>query len=251
VALKIAQKIIVILLYIGFSYLYAQNPDIWFNEANKAYTEGDYQQAVDLYSKILEQGIESGEVYFNMGNSYYKMNDIGRAILYYEKAKKYIDGDPALEQNLQLARLRIVDKIEPIPQLFIVEWWSTITHIFSLNSLLWLCISLFSIVILLIIINLLHARQYLRRLIWSSAALSVLIFVITLSRIYEFETTQFGVILEKKVSVVSEPDIGGTEVFILHEGTKVKINRMLNEWLEISIPDGKTGWLRNNYLEVI
>jgi SH3-like domain-containing protein len=69
--------------------------------------------------------------------------------------------------------------------------------------------------------------------------------------IYEFETTKFGVILQEKVSVVSEPDIDGTEVFILHEGTKVKINRTLDNWLEISIPDGKIGWLQESSLEII
>jgi tetratricopeptide (TPR) repeat protein len=249
--LKIAQQIILILVILGTSFLYAQDPGVRFNEANKVYADGDYQYAIGLYSKILEQGIESGEVYFNLGNAYYKINDMGRAILYYEKARKYIDGDPALEQNLQLTQLRIVDKIEPIPELFIVEWWSTFIHVFSLDTLLWLCFAIFSILVLLIIINLLYSRQFIRRFIWAATAVFLLIFVITFSLIYEFETTQFGVILEEKVSVISEPDIGGTEVFILHEGTKVKINRMVNDWFEITIPDGKTGWLKETSLEVI
>jgi len=231
--------------------LQAQDPDSEFNEANNAYAEGDYQNAIERYSAILHHGIESGEVYFNLGNAYFKTNDLGRAILYYEKASKFIEGDPALKQNLQLSRLRIVDKIEPIPELFIFEWWTTLTHLFSLDTLLWLCIAVFSILILLIIVNLLYGRQYIRQIIWVTSAFCILIFVITFSHLYEFETSQFGVILEEKVSVISEPDIGGTEVFILHEGTKVKINRLLNNWLEITIPDGKTGWLRETSLEVI
>ena len=125
------------------------------------------------------------------------------------------------------------------------------TRVFSLETLLWLSFSIFSILITLIILQILYTRQFLRRIIWVTTVLFVLIFVITISQIYEFETWQFGVILEEKVSVVSEPGIGGTEVFILHEGTKVKVNRMLNDWLEISIPDGKTGWLRETSLEVI
>jgi len=250
-ALKIAQQIIFFLFVIGSSVLIAQDPDGRFGQANKAYADGDYQNAIELYSTILNQGIESGEVYFNLGNAFFKTNDIGRAILYYEKASKFLEGDPALEQNLQLSRLRIVDKIEPIPELFIFEWWTTLTHLFSLDTLLWLSIAVFSILILLIIVNLLYGRQYIRRFIWVTFALCVLIFVITFSLLYEFETTKFGVILEEKVSVISEPDVGGTEVFILHEGTKVKINRLLNDWLEITIPDGKTGWLREKTLEVI
>jgi tetratricopeptide (TPR) repeat protein len=244
-------KIILVLSIAAASVAYAQDPDIVFNEANKAYAEGDYQTAIELYSTILNRGVEGGEVYFNLGNAYFKTNEIGRAILYYEKAAKFIEGDPALEQNLQLSRLRIVDKIEPMPVFFIVEWWTTLTHILSLDTFLWLCIILFSILILFIIMNLLYRNQYLRHLIWTTTALSILIFVITFSLIYEFETTQFGIILEEKVSVVSEPDISGTEVFILHEGTKVKVNRTLNDWLEISIPDGKTGWLRETSLEKI
>jgi len=250
-ALKIAQQIIFILIIIGISVLHAQESGNRFNEANKAYAEGDYQTAIKLYSIILEQGIESGEVYFNLGNTYYKMNDLGRAILYYEKAAKFIKGDPALEQNLQLTQIRIVDKIEAIPKLFIEDWWSTLTHVFSLDTLLWISIILFSVLIMLIIVNLLYTKQFLPRFIWAMTLLFVLIFVVTLSLIYEFETSQFGVILVEKVSVISEPGIGGTEVFILHEGTKVLINRMLNEWLEISIPDGKTGWLKDTSLEVI
>ena len=222
-----------------------------FDKANQAYADGDYQNAIIAYKAILEQGIESGEVYFNLGNSCYKTNDIGRAILYYEKARIFIEGDPALEQNLKLAQLKIVDEIEPIPELFLVQWWDLVTHQFSLDTLLWLDFAIFSILILFIIFYILFTKQYLRRIIWIISLLFLLIIIVTSSLIYEFETSQFGVILEEKVSVVSEPGIGGTEVFILHEGTKVRINRILNEWLEITIPDGKTGWVQKISLETI
>jgi hypothetical protein len=79
----------------------------------------------------------------------------------------------------------------------------------------------------------------------------IIIFIITVGQIYEFETSKFGVILEEKVSVVSEPGLSGTEVFILHEGTKIKINRILDDWFEISIPDGKTGWLKASEIGII
>lgn len=248
---KIKYLLIFILSTTCFVSLHGQDPIAMFQVANNAYAKGDYQGAIEHYSAILDQGVASGEVYFNLGNAYFKINDLGRAILYYEKASKFIEGDPALEQNLQLSRLRIVDKIEPIPELFIFEWWTTLTHLFSLDTFLWLSLGVFSVLILLIIVNLLFTRQYIRQFIWFTSGFCILIFVITLNLLYEFETTQFGVILEEKVSVISEPDTGGTEVFILHEGTKVKINRLVNNWLEISIADGKTGWLRDTALETI
>jgi tetratricopeptide (TPR) repeat protein len=247
--LKSVQQIILFILFT--SILNAQDLDDRFSAANKAYADEDYQLAIGLYSKILEEGIESGELFFNLGNAYYKTNSLGRAILYYEKARKYIEGDPALEQNLKLVQLRIVDKIDPVPALFIIEWWDQLIHVFSLDIWLWLSLAIFSIFALLIVGQLLSSRRVFYQLIWATSFLFVLILIITLSVIYEFETTKFGVILDEKVSVVSEPDLGGTEVFILHEGTKVKINRILDNWLEISIPDGKTGWLEQISLEII
>jgi tetratricopeptide (TPR) repeat protein len=249
--LKSIKHDIFILFILFISILNAQDLDRIFNSANQAYADEDYQKAIELYSNILEEGIESGEVFFNLGNAYYKINDLGRAILYYEKAKKYIEGDPALEQNLKLAQLRIVDKIEPIPKLFIIDWWDQLIHIFSLDIWLWLCLGIFLILALFIAGLLLYSRRIFYQLIWTTSFLFILILIITLSVVYEFETTKFGVILDEKVSVVSEPDIDGTEIFILHEGTKVKINRNLDSWMEISIPDGKIGWLKQSSLEVI
>ena len=242
---------LILFAFCANAMLFAQDPVLLFEEANRIYAQGDYQSAVDLYLKIIEQGVESGEVYFNLGNAYYKLDQIGFSILYYEKAKKYIEGDPALEQNLALARLKIVDKIDSIPKIFIEEWWYEVLHFTSINTMLWISFSLFTLSVLLLIIQILYNRPIFRRVMWILISIFLIIALLSVSRIYEFETSEFGVILEEKVSVFSEPGLGGTEVFILHEGTKVSINRGLDDWYEISIPDGKTGWLRSNTLETI
>jgi len=231
--------------------LFSQSPEVLFENANQAYVSGDYQNAVDLYQKILLQGIESGEVYFNLGNAYYKQNTVGLAILYYEKSRKYLEGDPALEQNLKLARLRIIDEIDEIPKLFIEEWWYAITHLLPMNILLWITLILFSVFIIFVIMQLLLKRHVLRKFVWISLSVFIFVLILTISQIYEFETSLFGIILEEKVSVVSEPDLDGTEVFILHEGTKVRINRELGDWIEVTIPDGKTGWMKSSDLGLI
>lgn len=241
----------IIFIFFFGNAIQAQNPELLFEEANRVYAQGDYENAVNLYQKIVERGIESGEVYFNLGNAYYKLNEIGLSILYYEKAKKFIEGDPALEQNLALVQLKIVDKIDAIPKLFIEEWWHELLHFTSMNTMLWTCLFLFTLTIILIIFQILNRRSVWSRLIWIVTTVFLIMVILTLSRIYEFETLEFGIILEEKVSVLGEPDINGTEVFILHEGTKVSINRMLDGWYEISIPDGKTGWLQSNILATI
>ena len=120
----------------------AQSPEILFEGANKAYASSEYQEAIKLYQKILQQGVESGEVFFNLGNAYYKQNSIGQSILYYEKARKYLENDPGLEQNLNLAKLRIIDEIDEIPRLFVEEWLYEFTHMFSMTLLLWMKMAL-------------------------------------------------------------------------------------------------------------
>ncbi len=231
--------------------LMAQTPEIVFESANQAYASSDYQEAINLYQKILQQGVESGEVFFNLGNAYYKQNAIGQSILYYEKSRKYLEGDPGLEQNLKLANLRIIDEIDEIPRLFIEDWWYELIHLFSMNILLWLTFLFFSTFAIFIIMHILLDRRALRNFIWISFSIFSFLLILTIGHIYEFETSKFGVILEEKVSVVSEPDLDGTEVFIIHEGTKVRINREREKWLEITIPDGKTGWLKSSNLGLI
>jgi tetratricopeptide (TPR) repeat protein len=250
-SLKYNSILLIIFLALPFGSLFSQNPESLFEEANQAYASGDYQNAIVLYQQILQQGIESGEVFFNLGNAYYKQNMIGLAILNYEKSRKYLEGDAALEQNLQLARLKIVDEIDEIPKLFIDIWWYEISHLVSMNALLWLTLFLFTLFIITLIMQLFLKRRTMRKFVWISFSVFIFILILTIGQIYEFETSSFGVILEQKVSVVSAPDEDGTEVFILHEGTKVQVNREMGEWMEITIPDGKTGWMKSSHLGLI
>jgi tetratricopeptide (TPR) repeat protein len=219
--------------------------------ANKAYADGKYQQAVDFYEQILQKRLASGELYFNLGNAYYKLNQIGKAILYYEKAEIYLTGDDALEQNLKIARLKIVDRIEPVPVLFLVEWWTTALNLLSFPALAWTCFGLFTLVFIWWAVYLLLSRRLFIRLTWITGVIFVILLVIFTGKIYQFESSQYGIILADKISVAGEPTLTGQELFILHEGTKVRINRSLDGWYEISLADGKTGWIKADGLEII
>jgi tetratricopeptide (TPR) repeat protein len=241
----------VIFLFLCFITISAGEWDDYFKNANQAYSEGKYQEAISNYENIIKLGKESGEVYFNLANSYYKMDEIGQAILYYEKAAHYLEGDEALAQNLKIARLKIVDKIQPIPRLFIVEWWEKILHSFSINVYAWLSLGLFTFLLLFIILYVIFNKYILRKFVWILSVLFIIILTLFISRIYESETQKFAIILADKVSVAGEPNLNSTEVFILHEGTKVQIIRTIGDWAEITIADGKAGWLRLNSLGVI
>ena len=231
--------------------VFASEWDVYLKEGNKAYSEGNYEEAVVHYSKIIDNNIESGELFFNLGNAYYKLDEIGKSIYYYEKSLNFIEGDESLDQNLKIARLKIIDKIEPIPKLFIFEWIDSIMRILSIENWGWLSLILFFFVAVIFSLYLLITKRILFQFSWIFLILFSISIIVFVSRIYLFESYQFGIIFEKKIAVMSEPNLGASEVFILHEGTKIKINRKLNGWLEISIADGKTGWCKSNLIGII
>lgn len=241
----------VIILLLLINSLISAEWDQYFTQGNQAYADGKYEEAIEYYDKILEKNIVSGEVYFNLGNCYYKLDQIGQSILYYEKAKKYLSGDEALEQNLKIAQLKTIDEIEPIPKLFLVNWWEKIINLLSINRLGWITLILFIITSVFISLFILMRRRFWLRLIWISVIFLTVFIIIYAGRIYEVETTKFGIIFDNKISIKSEPNLGAAELFILHEGTKVKINRDIDDWIEITIADGKTGWCKSHSIGII
>ena len=241
----------ILIIMLSFQVLSASEWDVYLKEGNKAYSDGKYEEAATQYSKILENDFESGELYFNLGNAYYKLDEIGKSIYYYEKALKFIENDEALEQNLKIARLKIIDKIEPIPKLFIWVWIDSVIHLLSIENWGWISLALFCLTAIIFSLYILFANRLLFRFSWIFMILFSISVVIFIGRIYLFETNEFGIIFETKIAVMSEPNLGAAEVFILHEGTKIKVNRKLNDWIEISIADGKTGWCRANSVGII
>lgn len=241
--------ILIIIFFV--QVIHASEWDVYFKEGNDAYADGKYEDAITNYLKIIENNVESGELYFNLGNAYYKMDEIGKSIYYYEKAQKFLEGDEALEQNLKIAQLKIIDKIEPIPRLFVWDWIDGIIKILSIENWGWLSLILFFVMAIIFSSYILFVNRFLYRFSWLFMILFSISIIIFVGRIYLFESNEFGIIFEKKIAVMSEPNLGASEVFILHEGTKVKINRELNDWIEISIADGKTGWCKSSSIGII
>jgi tetratricopeptide (TPR) repeat protein len=231
--------------------LVAQTNSDFFNEANRLYADGKYTEALEKYESILKLGYESGELYFNIGNSYYKLREIGKAILYYEKAAKYLAGDEALERNLTIARLQIVDTIEPIPRLWLITWKEELLTLLSANLIAWSTFILFLMLSLDIAYYILKRSKSARRAGWIISILWFLVLIVFIAKINELETRQYAIITSPKISVISEPSLSGTEVFVLHEGTKVRINRRVDTYAEITLADGKTGWIKLERLGMI
>lgn len=234
---------------------YADSYGGLFQQANQLYQSGDFAKAIETYEQILNEGYESGELYYNLANAYYKAGRVAESILNYERAKRLLPGDEDVEHNLQVANLLVVDRIEAMPHLFLVDYWDGFKNYFSLNGLTTLVVAFYFLVIVSIGVFVL-ARDYLIRS-WSFIIGAVALFFFLLFatvfvlRIYQSGYEQYGVLFSDIVTVKSSPDEKGTDVFVLHRGVKVEITDELSDWVKIRLADGKVGWMKKEMMEVI
>lgn len=248
-------RFILILALIGFSPAQSDEWQYYFRQGNQHYQEGDYEEAVKSYRKIIDYGYESGALYYNLGNAYFKLDEMGRARLAYERAKKFLKGDEALEQNMKMVELRLVDQINPPPELLLSIWWNAILNLFNMRVLTFIVLFLMWVLLIAGAFRLYRIRRGRRDSLKPLFIVVLLLFIffsiLYIQKIYILETEQFGVILTDKVTLRAEPTASGTELFVIHEGSKVEIKRVVNDWLEVQLVDGKTGWLLRSTLEII
>jgi tetratricopeptide (TPR) repeat protein len=235
--------------------MFAINPDSLLVTANNAYNQGLYDSAINTYNKVISDGIESGELYYNMGNAYYKNNDVASAILYFEKAKKLLPNDEDIQYNLNIANSMIVDKIEKVPELFYNTWWNHLYNIMDTDT--WTIFALISFAFLVIAIGFfIISRQRSSRKL--SFYIGVLILVITIAssamayqKYYFSIENKEAIVFDSSITIKSSPTQNSVDLFVIHEGTKVKIIDSIDNWTEIKIQNGSTGWLPNKAIKVL
>ena len=224
-------------------------------EADSAYVRGQYQQAIADYEELLKQG-GSAELYYNLGNAYYRTENITKAVLNYERALLLSPGDRDIRFNLQIARSKTIDKIVPESEMFFITWYHALVNLMSVDA--WARVALISLalVIVLLLVYLFASRIWLRKVGFFCGLVLLALFV--LSNIFAWQQKQNllfrkgAIIMAPSVTVKSTPAKNGTDLFILHEGTKVSItDSSMRGWLEIRIADGKEGWIERNKLEEI
>jgi len=231
------------------------SPEVLMENASKLYSTGKYEKAADLYKKIIETNGDSFEAYYNLGNSKYKMDEIASAILYYEKALKIKPGDKDTRFNLELCEAKIVDKIVPVGKFIIVRWYESIGNNFNSNS--WAIISLivFFITIISLLLYFFSRYRWLKKTGFYSSLISLLFTILCLSftagKYRDAKYPDKAIIFTPTVTVKSSPDASGTDLFILHEGTKVRIKSVIGNWKEIELIDGNVGWIESMHLRII
>jgi hypothetical protein len=235
--------------------VYSQEARTLFYNGNRFYAEGQYEQALQEYGKIIESGVESGELHYNIGNVFFKLNRLGEAVLHYEKARKFIPDDEDLLSNIELINISLVDRITPIPEIFYIRYWNAFRGIMSIGQ--WKVLffigwfSAASFIILLFLITGAKTRRMLKAGLIASILVSVLVGAVFVSDIIMDRGNQSGIVMLPEVSAFASPSETGTEVFMIHEGAKVTIKRSMNNWIEVRLADGNVGWIPFDSIEII
>ncbi len=222
-------------------------------KGNRQYLNGEYEQAVETYRSIIDSGYTSAELYYNLGNAYYKSHDITMALVNYERAKILDPKDTEIQHNLEVAREFVVDRIEVLPEFFLRKAY--IGFVKSLDADVWALISAGSFVLALVLLlfYFFSKKMGIRRLsFWSAMlffflTLSTLLFAAQQNRLITRHNQ--AIVITPSVTIKSSPDeVSGTDLFLLHEGTKVTVDDKLGEWREIVLSDGNRGWLKESDL---
>ena len=224
-------------------------------EADSAYIRGQYQQAIKDYEMLLKQGA-SADLYYNLGNAYYRSENITRAVLNYERALLLSPGDRDVRFNLQIARAKTIDKIVPESEMFFFTWYRSLVSLMSVDAWAWTALIALALLIVLLLVYLFSERIWLRKIGFFGGF--VLLILFALSNLFAWQQKQDllfrkgAIVVSPSVTVKSTPAKNGTDLFILHEGTKVSItDGTMKGWMGIRIADGKEGWIESNMIEEI
>ncbi|MEQ8623717.1 MAG: tetratricopeptide repeat protein [Vicingaceae bacterium] len=226
-----------------------------FKAANKLYEEGKYQNASEQYNQLIDKGYISDDIHYNLANSYFKMNDIAPAILNYEKALKINPNNKDAANNLALANEKTVDKIEQVPELFFYRWIDSILNIMSLNAWSKLSVVLFFLAFICFALYLFTTTLTLKKVGFYAFSIMLILgftsWLMAAKQKHSLEAKNYAIVMNPTVNIVSSPSKGSSQLFVLHEGSKVKIKEETEDWFRVALPNGNEGWIDKVDVEVV
>lgn len=227
----------------------------YFQQATENYQQENYQQALANYMEIVDNGNQGAVLFYNIGNCYFKLNEKAESLLWYERALRLDPSNEDIKHNIYYVNQALIDKIDAMPELFFTRWWNNLSQSMTSNG--WAVSSivflfLFCMFFLLVFIS---RRRWLRS---TSMLFSILFFLFFLSTILFSRKEQMryvknpeAIIMQSVAIAKSTPTASGADLFVIHEGLKVKIADRVGEWYEIKLPNGEKGWLEASDLEII
>jgi tetratricopeptide (TPR) repeat protein len=231
------------------------SPAQLFADANQAYQKGEFESAEMAYRKLVDAGVDSGTVYYNLGNACFKQKRLGEAIYYWQKARRRMPGDRDVRENLDLANLMIVDRIEIPSPPFPVRVLSRFAGLLSATEESWLVLILFSAANIL-------AGAYVLARNWRVAIRLLVGVVVTTTlfavfgaslawKIYRESSTREGIVVEAKADIRSGPGNDNVTVFTVHEGIQLQVRGSAGAWYQVTLPNGWSGWVQSQAVRIL
>lgn len=224
-------------------------------QAEQFYAEGKYADAADIYNKLLAEGMESAALYYNLGNCYYKLGENTKAILNYERSLLLDPRDGMTRYNLKMAQHAIVDKIEVLPELFLVRWYKSMITYFSADQWGYISVALFILFLIMAALFFYSRSIGVKK---TGFVVGIIAFFLTIASIYfamrqdsRVSEREYAIVTTPSVTVKGAPDNSGTSLFLVHEGLKVRLVGELGSWYNIRLADGNEGWVMKTDLEKI
>lgn len=248
------RKVVLYIAFFSFFWTFAQNEAL-FKSANDAYNEGDYVKAADRYLEILEKGEHSAELYFNLGNAYYKLNQIAPSIYYYEKALLLKPSDSEIKNNLAYSQNMTLDAIEILPETGLSNLYKRFTGFLSFDQWAKTAVIFMILFVLLYIAFYFFKYSTRKRIAFIGSLLALLLSVVSIVFAFieyeDFKLDNPAIVFSQESQVKTEPNNRSQQAFVLHEGTKVNVLEELGEWKKIQLADGKTGWIATESIKLL
>jgi hypothetical protein len=231
----------------GVATAFAQSPEELFSKGNDYYRAGKFPEAVREYQQIVDEGKVSAAVYFNLGNAYYRQGKIGQAILGYERALRLDPGDADVIHNLRLVNLKTLDRIESVPDLFIIQWLRAYAAFIPVQTAFPLLLVSWALLFTALAgVYVARRAGIVRVLRWGVLASAILLVfsgaTLGVHTLVARDNDQ-AIVTISVVTAKSSPDEQSVNAFVAHEGLKVRVSDRLGDWVKITLADGKVGWI--------
>ena len=240
-----------LLLLLFFSqFAFAQDR---FVQANDYYKKGNYEQAAEAYELILQTKKESAELYFNLGNAYYKLNKVAPAIYFYEKALRLSPKDKEIESNLKFAEQMRIDDIKELPEAGFENWIRNLTGTFHYDTWAWIAVGFGAVLLIVFTGYYFTSSPSFKRMYFGGMFIALLLLAVSLfAASFEkshFENDRPAIVFAEVIGVKGEPSATAADAFSLHAGTKVNVIETLENWRKIKLTDGNEGWIEQSAIK--
>ena len=247
-------RVSVVLVFVALM-LPAVSQAVTKENADMEYTKGNYQQAIRDYEQLLQHGV-SAEIYYNLGNAYFRTDNITKAILNYERAHMLSPGDEDIRFNLQFARSKTIDRITPADEMFFVSWYQSLVTLTTVDRWAFTAVLSIVLVLVLLLIFLFAESIVMRKIGFYGAVVFLVVFILANVFAYQqkrmLENRQGAIVVTSSVNVLKSPADKADTAFVLHEGTRVDItDKSIKGWCGIRIADGREGWMKADKMEEI